>query len=458
LLTTTSIAMRYFYVKITGGTSAGPYNIYYDTVGSNTFATGYTTGTNAVGISYSALTTGSGFGVQIPDSAASILLVNTTGKGDECEPIVYTLGSPPVSLPNLCFEVRRGYLGSLTQYNFTLTDQTYNSKPVWSSSTYNVKWDSSNQYWFVENWQSGQMVNSNPATPPIAGWTIFGNQDTVTVREGTCQVSPFGIKTVNITNPTCLNEGCSGAIEIQIENGAQPILYSINNGTTTSPSPLFSNLCPSTYTVWAKDANNLITTQTITVPVGTGITPYTLKLETTTTTVQQGNNGFGQTYITKRFDFIVRVKDINNNNITQLPTGIIINFDIVQSNTFDETPFQNTGVINRTISIQKNGTNLPLTESVINTVSNNTNPNCTANSVFKVITQNTTDAQIQGNDVVSGNVITTITKSLPFGQVTDPCASVTSVDSITLDNSRIQNCTCCSINSIKESPSMSSIL
>jgi hypothetical protein len=445
--------MRYFYVKITGGTSAGPYNIYYDTVGSNTFATGNTTGSNAISISYSALTNGLGFPVQIPDSATSILLVNTTGKGDECEPIVYTLGSPPVSLPNLCFEVRRGYLGSLTQYNFTLTDQTYNSKPVWSSSTYNVKWDSSNQYWFVENWQSGQMVNSNPATPPIAGWTIFGNQDTVTVREGTCQVSPFGIKTVNITNPTCLNAGCSGAIEIQIENGAQPILYSVNNGTTTSSSPLFSNLCPSSYTVWAKDANNLISTQTVTVPVGTGITPYTLKLETTTTTLQQGNNGLGQPFIIKAFEFVVRVKDVNNNNITQLPAGTLINFDLFQSNFFYRTTTINSGTVQRVVSIEKNGLPITSSESVISTSTNDTRQGCQANTVYNTTTQKLVSIQIQNSDVVSGSVITTLTKIQR-----ENCSQVTSVDNVELDNPRVQGCTCCSITSIKESPSMQSIL
>ena len=58
---------------------------------------------------------------------------------------------------------------------------------------------------------------------------ILGNTDTVTVREGICDVSPFSIKNTNITNATCLNNGCSGGIEIQTENGTQPILYSISH-------------------------------------------------------------------------------------------------------------------------------------------------------------------------------------------------------------------------------------
>jgi hypothetical protein len=447
--------MRYFNIKITGGTSSGPYNIYYDAVGTNTFATGYTSGTNAANITYNELTSGSGFAIQVPDSATSILLVNITGKGD-CEPVVYSLGSPPVALPNLCFEFRQDYSGPITQYNFTLTDQIYNDRPVWSSETYNIKWDSVEQLWFVENWQIGIMVNTNPAIPPISGWLVLGSLSTVTVKAGECAVTPFKIKNVVITNPTCLNDGCSGGIEIQTENAIPPILYSIDNGVTTSSSPLFTNLCPSTYTAWSKDGNNQISTQTITIPVGNNnITEYNLRFDTTITTTQQGNNGLGQTSITKRFDFIVRVKDINNNNITQLPAGTIINFVILQSNVFDETPSLNTGIINRTISIQKNGTNLPLTESVVNTTINNTNPNCTTNPIYRATTQNSANVQIQGNDVVSGYVITNIVKTLPPGQVTNTCASVISDDKYQFDSATIEGCTCCSVNLLRtEQPSM----
>jgi hypothetical protein len=441
--------MRYFYIKITGGTSAGPYNIYYDAVGNNTFASGYTTGTNATNISYSALTSGIGFAVTVPDSATSILLLNTISKVGGCEPIVYSLGSLPVSLPNLCFEVRRGYFGSLSQYNFTPTEQIYKSKPVWSSSTYNIKWNSVNQYWFVENWSPGQMITNNPATPPTSGWVILGNTDTVTVREGICDVSPFSIKNANVTNATCLNNGCSGGIEIQTENGTQPILYSINNGTTTSTSPLFTNLCPSTYTVWTKDANNLIATQTVTIPVGGSTIPYTLKLDTTTTTLNVGNNGLGQPYTTKVFEFIVRVKDVNNNNITQLPTGTIINLSLLQSNLFKLTTTINSGTINRTISIKKNGVDLSLSNSTLQTSQNNTNPGCESNLVYNTTTQKIASIELQNNDFISGSVITTLTKV-----TRENCCSVNSVDSIEITSESIKGCTCCSVTSITEAPSM----
>jgi hypothetical protein len=454
--------MRYFYIKITGGTSSGPYNIYYDAVGPNTFATGYTSGTNTTNITYSELTSGSGFAIQVPDSVTSILLVNLTGKGD-CEPVVYSLGSPPVNLPNLCFEFRQDYSGPITQYNFILTDQIYNDRPVWSSQTYNVKWDSVEQYWFVENWTQGIMVNTNPATPPISGWVVLGSLSTVTVSAGECRPTAFKIKNVVVTNPTCLNNGCSGGLEIQTESATPPILYSIDNGATTSSSPLFINLCPSTYTAWSKDANNLISTQTVVVPVGNNsITEYNLRLETTTTTTQQGGNGVTQLFITKRFDFVVRVKDVNNNNITQLPPGTIINFNLLQNNVFDRTPGINSGNINRTISIQKNGVELSLNTTSTDTTLNDTRPFCTNTSlysIYKTNTQKTANVQIQNNDVISGYVITQLTKILIPGQVTGCTPLVNSVDSVQLDTARIEGCNCCSANTLKtDIPSMTSNL
>ena len=67
---------RYFNIKITSGTSAGPYNVYYNATGS-TYATLVSDGSNATGLTYSQLTTGNGVLVEIPDGSTSIILFNT---------------------------------------------------------------------------------------------------------------------------------------------------------------------------------------------------------------------------------------------------------------------------------------------------------------------------------------------------------------------------------------------
>lgn len=71
------MANRKFFVKITSGTDAGPYNIYYDSVGPSNFTTLVSTGGNAQNISYTDLTTGSGVEVYFTDTATSLILYNT---------------------------------------------------------------------------------------------------------------------------------------------------------------------------------------------------------------------------------------------------------------------------------------------------------------------------------------------------------------------------------------------
>jgi hypothetical protein len=66
---------RYFNIKITTGTSVGPYNIYYDAVGS-TYATLVSNGGNATGLTLTQLTTGDGVMVSVPDVTTLIILYN----------------------------------------------------------------------------------------------------------------------------------------------------------------------------------------------------------------------------------------------------------------------------------------------------------------------------------------------------------------------------------------------
>ena len=67
---------RYFYVKITAGSSQGPYNVYYDGVSTN-YATLVSTESNAINVSYTDLITGLGVLVSVPSSSTLITLYNT---------------------------------------------------------------------------------------------------------------------------------------------------------------------------------------------------------------------------------------------------------------------------------------------------------------------------------------------------------------------------------------------
>lgn len=67
------------FVKITQGLSIGPYSIYYNAVQPNNYAFLYGTTTNATNVPLSALTTGSGVRITIPNEATSVIVENANG-------------------------------------------------------------------------------------------------------------------------------------------------------------------------------------------------------------------------------------------------------------------------------------------------------------------------------------------------------------------------------------------
>jgi hypothetical protein len=67
---------RSFNIKITDGTAQGPYNIYYNSVSTSTYATRVSTSLPATGVTYNDLSVGTGVAVQVPDTATTIILDN----------------------------------------------------------------------------------------------------------------------------------------------------------------------------------------------------------------------------------------------------------------------------------------------------------------------------------------------------------------------------------------------
>lgn len=66
----------YFYIKITGGTSVGPYVVYYDQINLNNIALLYPSLEPAIGLTYVELTTNNGVLIQVPSANTTIYLYN----------------------------------------------------------------------------------------------------------------------------------------------------------------------------------------------------------------------------------------------------------------------------------------------------------------------------------------------------------------------------------------------
>lgn len=108
---------KLYLVRLTGGTSQGPYSIYYNIVSNNTIATIEDTGNLATGISYTSLFSVSGVTVSVPDSTSSIIVLN-----EDCDITSppYTILEPIVRL-NVTYE-GCNYNDSIYggRFNFTL--------------------------------------------------------------------------------------------------------------------------------------------------------------------------------------------------------------------------------------------------------------------------------------------------------------------------------------------------
>jgi hypothetical protein len=79
-----------YYILITGGTSQGPYTVYYDSINVSNIATLFSNNNPATNLSYSDLTTNPGVLVSMPDSITRIILYNNGCNSN----ITYTLPTP----------------------------------------------------------------------------------------------------------------------------------------------------------------------------------------------------------------------------------------------------------------------------------------------------------------------------------------------------------------------------
>jgi hypothetical protein len=96
------MANRFFNVKITAGTSSGPYIVYHTSATPGNEATLHPSGDPAINLSYQSLTSVEGVDVMVPDTATNVILYNTNAAViAECptNTVVLNLGSTPTATP-----------------------------------------------------------------------------------------------------------------------------------------------------------------------------------------------------------------------------------------------------------------------------------------------------------------------------------------------------------------------
>ena len=247
-------------------------------------------------------------------STTYTILSSTLG---ECDPPV-----PVITYGNLCanFVINNQNPDQQNQQLQVqlIYDGNVNGKPTWQSADdqYYIYWNtgSTPNQWILTGQgdpSTTSIVNNYPTAPPLSNWQILGNGnvESLTIVSGNCVSATTVNFNVSKNDASCDD---SGTIMINAYGGIAPFQYSIDNGTTYSNVPYFQNLSPGSYNVIVVDDNNNVSQQIITI-LGGPVTIYQL--------------GFAFT---------------NNGNFSvvapQLPTGVTISFDLVQTSTLSYYP------------------------------------------------------------------------------------------------------------------------
>jgi hypothetical protein len=434
---------KYYQIQITGGTSTGPYTVYYGVVPNPPLFTN-----SIVPLIYPITTppayaqnltlpelTGEGIIVEVPISTTVLYLYNQL-----CPENTITLvPTNNIVYKDFCltFTNFSEAITVTTQHHFTQNGFDSNGNPIWvsdSDSSINIKWNGTN--WVVLGYnpldipitiKSGSGVTANPPE----GWSIDGVSSRVfQVVYNINECSSLYEKSsfpASINQPTCL---CDGSILFNPNLDNPPFTYSINNGVTYSNSPIFSNLCSGIYSLSILDSLGNNFGKTITLDEPTFATTYTLSVNTIPST--QINN---PTTISKTYETTIIVTP-------ELPDGTTVYFDLIHNNSFYSGPLSGTSILTTGTSLYKNEISIPLSSTFNDdSTSINTSPGCQSNIIYQY---NTTESW---NTLGLTNTDTiTITTSTRVDKTTlGLCVVGYSDDSYSIANARIEGCDCCTI-------------
>jgi hypothetical protein len=188
-----------------------------------------------------------------------------------------------MTVSNLCLSVffENDELGP---YDFIYGGEA-NGKPYWNAS-YNdmvMQWNSGNTYWEVVNWISVENSALRCQTEtdfPTSNWKLIGRvaKNEVIVTSGSCGAYTPLVLNATITNNTC-SSNCDGIIVANAKGQTKPYLYSINNGVTYTPNPIFGNLCGGDYNIIVSANTTITTSKTFSVGFNGLANQYGLSLE-----------------------------------------------------------------------------------------------------------------------------------------------------------------------------------
>ena len=407
---------KYYTIKITGGTSDGPYTIYNCGYQTSNIALRYPSLTPASGLTKTVLT-GDTVIIIVPDECNTVYLSNTLcgikQSFDVTSPIVYK---------DFCLKIPYGK-NSYSYDHFIFGGVDINGNPFWNSDNMvsTINWVV-NKWVLDEDTYSSTPLNSNP---PYTGWFKSG-YGLFDGNIGSCH-NQGETSRISINQPTC---SCDGVIIFDTTLENPPFTYSIDNGVTFSDLPVFTNLCSGIYSLVTIDSLLNEYYQTVEILSPTMETTYSLSLVTTSTITVNTTTALSKSYQT-------------NVVVTPpLPDGATITFDLIHNNSFYSSPLSGTSILTTGTILSKDSITVPISTSTTgSSQSINTNPGCQTLSVYQTdLTEVWDSITITNTNDVMVSTTTRVDKT-----ITGSCVVGYSNDSYSIGNAKLTGCDCCTL-------------
>ena len=345
---------------------------------------------------------------------------------------------PPTPTPvypnDLCLQLTQGT--NITQFNFS-SGSTINGYPSWTSNTQTMYYNTGLTQWNVSGWTyPGGLYYASPTIPPTGNWILTGSLSygsTVYVSSGICQTPPLTM-TVNKTNPTCSTTS-NGSITITPNGGLSPYLYSIDS-VNYQVSNTFIGLSSGTYTVYVKDSNLTVISQTVILTPQQLFQNYNVSLILT-----PGSNITVGNSTTKTSNWSISVSPY------PLPVGTVINMNLLFNiNTTAYTITSPTISYSNNITTNQTGgftISSPTTGSTVGSTS--FNPACEGGNINLSSYTTSYTVQLLGSGTISGTIVQYI--NTPCVE-SDHCNLFGMIkDSVNIQNITITPTLCKSVNS-----------
>lgn len=301
-----------------------------------------------------------------------------------------------------------------------------NGEPSWTSDTsqYLIYWNtgSTPSQWTMTGYSntSVSLVNNDPSYPPLSNWQILGSPEiySMSVASGDCSTDYIVSVSATANDGAC---GGGGSIIVQAVGGYSPYLYSIDGGVSYQPSPIFNNLTPGNYSIFAQDSNGTI---------GTSV-----NIQVQNTTATNYNLTLNVNYTLNTFSVTAPV----------LPAGVSLSFDLVMNSWFTNYPTVISPQPQYNNITTVNGTYTMTLSNITTNIVPLTGP-CTANGPLNALQTHrtyTNTITLTSNQTITGSTTNSI-----INPPSALCQGAVGYYQLSMNNPSVLNCNCCTLNLI----------